>query len=71
MATVRISGNWRSIDREEWAGAPVIDREGHIDRSIDIPESAYLEIEKAVATGAVEGSVYLERGVRFHWFLDR
>ena len=71
MPTVRISGNWRSLHHMEWAGAPAIDRDGHIERSIDIPELAYRKIEQAIAEGHVEGVVYLEGDVRFNWFLDR
>jgi hypothetical protein len=71
MATVRIDGNWRVLHKMEWAGAPAIDREGHIERSIDIPEAAYQKIEEAIAEGNIEGTIYLEGNVRFHWFLDR
>jgi hypothetical protein len=70
-ATVRISGNWRSPQKMEWGGAPAIDREGRIERSINIPEAAYRKIEEGIAAGAVEGVVHLDGGVRFEWFLDR
>lgn len=71
MATVRISGNWRSVHKMEWAGAPNVDKQGRIERTLTIPEAAYEAIEKALAKGGPEGDVYLEDGTRFHWFLDQ
>jgi hypothetical protein len=55
----------------EWAGAPAINAEGSIDRSIEVPEEAYQRIEVAIAQGGIEGDIYLEDGSRFRWFLDR
>jgi hypothetical protein len=71
MPTVRITTNWRHPHRMEWAGAPSIDKEGRIERSITIPEEAYEGIESAIAAGHIEGDVYLPDRSRFHWFLDR
>jgi hypothetical protein len=71
MATVRISGNWRNRGKMEWAGAPAIDPSGHIERSLDIPEKAYELIERGIARGGSEGTVYLQDGTRFDWLLDR
>ena len=72
MATVRISGNWRNPNKKDWAGAPEIDDEGHIERSIDIPEEAYRAIERDIARGrASEGVTILPNGTRFEWFVDR
>jgi hypothetical protein len=70
MPTVRISGNPRSLQNMEWLGAPAIDEQGHIERTLEIPEKAYQEIEKAIAGGHIEGIVYLGGGIRFNWFLD-
>lgn len=71
MASVRISGNWKHPDTQEWFGAPEIDAQNRIARSIDIPEAAYQQIEQAIREGHVEGIVAIEGGVDFHWFLDR
>jgi hypothetical protein len=71
MTTVRISGNWRNPNKKEWAGAPDVDSNGHIARTIDIPEEAYQAIERALTTGNPEGTVYLADGTRFDWFLER
>jgi hypothetical protein len=71
MATVRISGNWRNPNKREWAGAPELDEEGHIERTIDIPEEAYQALEREIARGGSEGIVYLKDGTRFDWFVDR
>ena len=72
MATVRISGNWKNASKMEWGGAPEVDASGHIDRSIaTIPAAAYDLIEKDLARGSVEGTVYLPDGARVNWFLDR
>ena len=70
MATVRISGNWRNPNRKDWAGAPEVDASGRIERSIDIPEEAYQAIEREIARGGGEGTVYLQDGTRFDWLLD-
>jgi hypothetical protein len=71
MQNVRITTNWGHAERMEWAGAPVIDAENHIERSVAIPEEAYERIETAVIGGHLEGDVYLGDKSRFHWFLDR
>jgi hypothetical protein len=71
MTTVRISGNWKNPNKREWAGAPAVDRQGHIERSLDIPEEAYQAIERELAKGGPEGTVYLPNGSRFDWYLDR
>jgi hypothetical protein len=72
MATVRISGNWRNPNKKEWAGAPTIDTNGKIERSIKIPEEAFLAIEQEIAKArGNEGTVYLKNGARFDWFVDR
>jgi hypothetical protein len=71
MATVRISGNWRNPSKKEWAGAPRINKKGQIERSLDIPEAAYQALERDIAKGNIEGTVYLEDGSRFDWFVDR
>lgn len=71
MPTVRISGNWRNIHRMDWAGAPNVDKDGHIERSVAIPEEAYQAIEQALTSGAPEGEVFLKNGTKFHWFLDK
>jgi len=71
MPTVRISSNWRHPAEMEWCGAPTISKGNHIERSLDIPEAAYQRIESAIAQGHTEGSVYLQDGSRFQWFLDR
>jgi hypothetical protein len=72
MPTVRISGNWRNPNKKEWAGAPVLDANGKIERSNAIPEEAFQAIEKAIAKGGGnEGTVFLKDGTRFDWFVDR
>jgi hypothetical protein len=71
MPTVRITTDWGRRDQMEWAGAPAIDKEGRIERSLDIPEEAYQGIEGAIRKGYVEGNVYLKDKSRFSWFLDR
>ena len=71
MPTVRISGNWRNPNKKEWAGAPKLDTEGRIERSIKIPEEAFQAIEKEIAKGSSEGIVFLKDGVRFDYFVDR
>ena len=72
MATFRISGNWRNPNKKEWAGAPNIDTNGWIERSIKIPEEAFLAIEQEIAKGSGnEGTIYLKDGTRFDWFVDR
>lgn len=71
MSTVRITTNWRHPERMEWVGAPTIDRQGHIERSVEVPEEAIRGIESAISRGNIEGNVYLADHTRFHWFLDR
>jgi len=72
MPTVRISGNWRNPNKKEWAGAPNLQPDGRIERSITIPEEAFQAIEREIARGGGEGLVYLKDGVtRFDWFVDR
>jgi hypothetical protein len=70
MTTVRISGNWRNVHNMEWAGAPEIDADGRIERSIPIPEEAFVAIERQIAKGGLEGTAVLPTGTRFDWFLD-
>jgi hypothetical protein len=71
MATIRISGNWRNPNKKEWAGAPQVDDNGRIARSIKIPEEAYQAMERELAKGGIEGIVQLPDGTRLEWFLDR
>lgn len=71
MPTVRISGNWQNVNRMDWAGVANVDKAGHIERSINIPEEAYVAIEQAITGGAPEGDVFIKNGARFHWFLDK
>jgi hypothetical protein len=55
----------------EWAGAPNIDAENRIERCVNIPEEAYQRLESAIASGHIEGEIYLKNGSRVRWFLDR
>jgi hypothetical protein len=55
----------------EWLGTLSIDHLGRIERSIDLPETTYQHIEKAVARGLIEGIIFLDDGRRVDWFLDR
>jgi len=71
MASVRITTDWGHAGQMEWAGAPDIDAENHVERTLDIPEEAYQRLETAVAGGHLEGDFFLKDGSRFHWFLDR
>jgi hypothetical protein len=71
MPSVRITTDWHHPERMEWIGAPKIDSNGRIERSLAIPEEAYQRIESAIAEGYLEGDVYLPDRSRFHWFLDR
>jgi hypothetical protein len=71
MASVRISGNWRNPNKIEWGGAPEIDTDGRIERTIDMPEAAYRAIEQAIAAGNVDGTIQLDRVTRVNWSLDR
>jgi hypothetical protein len=69
--TVRLSGNVRRVTRSEWLGAPAVDAAGHIERSADLPEEVYRQIERSIAQGSVEGVVFLDGERRVDWFLDR
>ncbi len=71
MATVRISGNWRNPSKMEWGGAPTIDEDGHIERTIQLPEAVYEAIERGIAKGELDGIVVLPPGTRVQWQLDR
>jgi len=71
MATVRISGNWRNPNKMEWGGAPAIDDNGAIERTIKLPAGVYDAIESAITGGDVEGTVILADGTRVNWQLDR
>jgi hypothetical protein len=71
MPTVRLSGDWRNAGKMEWAGAPAVDRDGHIERIPGVPEEAFLAVEREIARGGVEGTVLLADGARCNWFLDR
>lgn len=71
MPTIRISSNKRNVNVMEWLGAPNVDKEGHIERSLDLPEEVYQGLEKAITSGAKEGDVYLKDGARVHWFFDK
>lgn len=71
MTTIRISGNWRNPNKMEWAGAPSVDDQGRIERSIELPEEAFQALEREIAKGGLEGFVFLKDGTRFDWFLDR
>jgi hypothetical protein len=48
-----------------------VDTEGHIERSVDLPEEVYRTIERAIAAGSAEGIVFLDGQRRVAWFLDR
>jgi hypothetical protein len=71
MATVRISGNWRNPNKMEWGGAPQINEDGTIERTINLPAGVYEAIEAAIARGDIEGAVVLPGGSRVNWLLDR
>ena len=71
MATVRISGNWRNPNKMEWGGAPEIDENGEIERTIKLPAGVYEAIEGAIAKGEIEGMVVLADNTRVQWQLDR
>lgn len=71
MATVRINSTWGHPNQMKWCGAPAIDHDNHIERSLPIPEIAYRRIEAAIGQGYPEGNVNLPDGSRFEWFLDR
>jgi hypothetical protein len=71
MASVRISGNWRNPNKMEWGGAPAIDTDGRIERTVPIPEEIYQAIEDYIAGNQTEGSIVQPDGTRYDWFLDR
>ena len=66
-----MSGNIRHVTRNEWIGAPPVDKEGHIERSAEMPEEVYLQIEQDIARGTGEGMIFLDNQRRLDWFLDR
>ncbi len=70
MATIRLSGNWRNINKKEWLGALEIDKEGHIERGVDMPEQVYQKLEEELAKGAREGKIYLSQQVYLDYFVD-
>lgn len=57
MASVRISGNWRNANKMEWGGAPEIDADGRIDRSLNLPEEALQAIEEEIARGGASNAI--------------
>jgi hypothetical protein len=71
MPTVRLSGDWRHAGKMEWVGAPEVDADGRIERLPDVPEEVFQAVEKELARGGGEGTVYLTNGGRCNWFLDR
>jgi nucleotide-binding universal stress UspA family protein len=71
VTTVRITGNARNPNREEWVGAPTVDQQGHIDRSVALPEEAFLAMERGIRRGGIEGVVQLSNGSHLNWFVDR
>jgi len=71
MASVRITSNTRSPNKMEWLGAPELDAEGGIERSLAMPEEVYEAIERGLAKGETEGAVYLRDGTHYQWFADR
>jgi quercetin dioxygenase-like cupin family protein len=70
MRKVRITGNWRTATNLEYAGHPSVDANGHIERTIAMDEEAYLAIEKQIAQGHREGTIFLKDGRRFDYFYD-
>jgi hypothetical protein len=71
MASVRISHNLRNTHKMDWAGAPAIDVDGRLERSLDLPDAVYEAIEHALAEGQVEGTLYLDADTRVQWLADR
>jgi hypothetical protein len=71
MPTVRITGNVKTLQTMEWAGKAKLGADGKIERSIDLPEELYLAIERQLLNGGIEGTVVLENGRRFEYFVDR
>ena len=70
MASIRISGNWRNPNREEWGAALEVDKEGNIDRSLDLPEEVFAAIENQLRQGGREGRILLEGGQHVNWLVD-
>jgi hypothetical protein len=70
VATVRISGNWRNPSKMEWGGAPEIDENGEIERTIKLPAGVYEAMEGAIAKGETEGMIILPDDSRVQWQLD-
>lgn len=71
MPEVRISGNWRNVHKMELAGTSILNKNGQLERSLEIPDEAYLALEHAIAKGENEGTVYLLDRTRFDYFVDR
>lgn len=71
MPSVRITGNARNPNKMEWLGAPSLDADGRIQRSLKLPEPIYEAIERGIAKGEVEGTINLQDGTRYQWFADR
>jgi hypothetical protein len=69
--TVRLNGNVRLVTRSEWLGAPTVDQDGRIERTVDLPAEVYDSIERSIAEGLIEGIVFLDTQRRVDWFLDR
>ena len=55
----------------EWGGAPSIDENGEIERTIKLPAGVYEAIERAIAKGEIEGMVIVTDNTRVQWQLDR
>jgi len=71
MSTIRITGNNPdNIHKMEWLGKSSLDKQGRLQRVLNIPEVAYQGIERSIANGALEGFVNLDNGLRFEWFRD-
>jgi hypothetical protein len=72
MATIRITGTTpKNIHKMQWLGAPAVDQLGHIERSLDLPETTYQRMEEGIGKGYIEGILNLDDGRRLEWFLDR
>jgi hypothetical protein len=50
---------------------PSVSPEGRIERSIKLPEEVYVALERAIAKGDTEGTLYLTKETRVDWFLDK
>lgn len=71
MPNVRITKCEQDSEAFEWIGAPTLDRTGHLDQSLGLPETVRASIERAIALGHLEGDCFVDPSRRFHWFLDR